>query len=80
MESVILETPLLLVGYGIAFALCVFGIFKRAGYAVHIVSAAIFIAAFTFTLLLGAGMQEALIVTLIFLSLNMTGYVRGGNK
>lgn len=78
MESVILQTPLLIVGFGIAIALCVFGIVRRSGYAVHIVSAAVFAVTFTIALLMGAGMQEVLIVTLVFLLLNMTGYVRGG--
>ena len=79
MDRVILQTPLLLIGFGKALALSVLGIVKRAGYVLHIAAAAVFVAMFALSLLWGAGMQEVLIVTLVFLALSMTGYA-GGDK
>ena len=80
MESVILGTPFLCVIFGVALALCVFGIVRRAGYVVRIIAAAVFVAAFTYALLLGATMREVLIVTLVFLAVNMSGFAKGGKQ
>lgn len=80
MESVILSTPLLLVGFGLALALCAFGFVKRTGYVIPIVSGVIFTATFTYALLLGATMREVLIVTLVFLAVNMTAFAKGGKQ
>ena len=80
MESMILSTPLLLVGFGLALALCAFAFFKRTGYVIPIISAVIFTATFTYALLLGATMREVLIVTLVFLAVNMTAFAKGGRQ
>lgn len=76
-ESVILATPALIVMFGIALALSVAGLLMRTGYVLPLVSAAISVAAVTYSLLLGAGMQEVLIVVLVFFAVHLISFTKG---
>lgn len=76
-ESIVLNSPILLVGYIIAAALCVFDIIRpSSGYVLPIISAVLFVATSVFTLLMGAEYSELCIFVLIFLALNLTAYMR----
>jgi len=74
-ESVILNSPILLLLFGIALCLCLFdkrhcgtrGIFTW-------VSAGLAIASCAYALILGAGAGEVLTVLLLFLCLNLEGW------
>ena len=76
MESVIITTPILLIGYGAALILGVIEIFKPA------LSAAFFIASTVYAVLLGATYEEIMIVILLFLFVNIItfGIHKGGRK
>ena len=58
MESVILQSPLMLCCYAAALALCAVGIVKKAGFAVTAVSVVIFVATSIYALLSGAPLEE----------------------
>ncbi len=82
MNSVILDSPILLALYCAALLLCVADIFKHVfGYALQIVAAAVFVAATAYALLLGASLNELGAVSLLFLGVNLVSFVRhGGGK
>ena len=73
MESIILNSPLLLLLYGAAILMCIFDFIKRnLGYIFPMLSAVIFVGATIYALLLGAGYVEISNVILIFLALNLS--------
>lgn len=83
MEGVIFSSTLLLVLYGTAILLSIFDMVKRAsGYLFPVLSVIIFTGTTVYALLLGAGYDEVGLVTLIFLLLNLTSYMRrrGGKE
>ena len=78
-ESVIFQSPLFLLIYGIALAVNLLGLTKKAGFVWLILSALLVIAASAFALLAGAGLYEIVTVLLIFLLINLKK-IRGAEK
>lgn len=81
-DSLLLNSPLILICYGIALFLCVFELFKRSsGYVIPIISACVSIATTAYALVAGISATEAIIVILIFLILHLTVFSgkRGGD-
>ena len=71
---VILNSPLLLILYGVALAMVIFELItKTTGYVLPLIAFAIVIGATIYALLIGAGLFEVAIVILVFLLLNMFG-------
>lgn len=78
-ESIILNDPLLLIGYGIALVLCVLGIKAKVwGYVFPIVSIIFCVLTNTYGLLKGASLYEIGAVLLVFLFVNMSAYHKDG--
>ena len=69
--SVILGSPLFLLLYGLALAVNLFGLAKKAGFLCLILSAVLVIGTSAWALLLGAGLYEIVTVFLIFLLINL---------
>ena len=82
MDSVILNTPILWVLYGIALILCIIDIkLKAFGYIFHALSVGICIVASIIALFMGASLIEVAIVITIFLIVNLGVYrLKGGDK
>lgn len=81
MESVILQSPLMLCCYAAALALCAVGIVKKTGFAVTAVSVVIFVATSIYALLSDAPLEEVGIVAIIFMCVNIAALPRGrGDK
>lgn len=85
MESVILSSPILMVGYGLAILFCLFDLFKHAtGFVFPIISLVLCTATTVAALVMGASLQEAAIAVMIFAALNLTVYLghkgKGGKK
>lgn len=74
-QSVIFNSPILLLGLAVSLVLFVVCfINKSGGYVLSIISAAVAVATLTYALLLGAAMQEVLIAALIFFLISLTGF------
>ena len=72
MTGIILNTPILIILYGIAFFFCVYDLIKKAtGYVFPLLSAGIFVCASVYAFLLGAGFAEVAAVALLFLLLHL---------
>lgn len=72
MESVILQTPIALLLYGVALALCLFDRhYKASNGVLTYVSAALAVAATVYALLMGTPMVECATVLMGFMLLNM---------
>lgn len=80
MESVILETPLLLCGFSAEFGLVVFSLIKKLGFIATVISSLIFSATLTYSLLLGAGLYEVAICSVAFFVVSMIPLCRRGGK
>lgn len=80
MDIVLFTNPILLVLFGIAIALCAVDVFRKSGYAFRIASGVVFVGALVYALLLGASMQEVLLVTLVMFALNLTAFFNGGSR
>lgn len=79
MESVILSTPLLWIGYGIALFLCLFEISKKStGHVFSVISLLLVLGNTVYALILSASYYEAGIVILIFLAINLIPVIKGG--
>ncbi len=78
MESVILSTPLLWIGYGIALFLCVCEIIKKAtGHVFFVLSLILVLGSTIYALILNASYYEVGIVILIFLIINLLPHLKG---
>jgi len=74
IDSVIFNSPLLLVLYGIALALALIELkIKATGYVMPIISFAIAVGTSIYAILLGAGLFEIAIPLVILLLLNLFG-------
>lgn len=74
IESVILTSPVLILGYGVALFLCIFDLITHSsGYVMPVFSIFLCVAMILFSLYLGASLMEICIVVLIFLLLNLLG-------
>ena len=72
MDSVILQTPLALVLYGIALALCLFDRhYKATGGIATMISTALAVGATVYALVMGATLVECATVLMVFLLANM---------
>ena len=80
-ESVIFNSPLLLICYGTALLLCVFEIKKRiSGYVLPILSALVCLLTTAYALLKGATLYETSTIILIFLIVNLSVYSKNGRE
>ena len=71
VESVILQTPILLSGFAVALALCIFALVQKMRVAATLISIAIFVATATYSLLLGAQLYEVAVCAVAFFALNL---------
>ena len=72
MDSVILQTPIALLLYGVALALCLFDRHYKASHGVlTLVSTAVAVGATVYALLMGAPLTECATVLMGFMLLNM---------
>ena len=71
MESVILQTPLLMCGFAAAFALGMFSLIKKLHCAFGIAAALIFSATLTYALLSGVPLYEAAVCAVAFFAVNL---------
>lgn len=72
MESVILQTPLALLLYGIALGLCLFDRhYKATNGILTLVSTALAVGATVYAIIMGAALVECAVVLMVFLLLNM---------
>lgn len=77
MESVILQTPILMCGFALALALCVLSLIKRLRLAMGIAAALIFSATATYALLSGAGLYEVALCAILFFMANLMPLLKG---
>lgn len=76
-SSVIFNSPILLVLYGLALAIALFELVNRStGFVLPIVSLAIVIGTSIYAILLGATLFEIAIIVLVFLLLSLIGIRR----
>ena len=73
-ESVIFNSPLLLMLYGLALAANLLGLSKKTGFFLPVFSACIAVVATALALLHGASLYEAVLVLLIFLLINLRAF------
>ena len=72
MESVILQTPLALVFYGLALGLCLFDRhYKATNGVLTMISTALAVGATAYAILMGATLVECATVLMVFMLLNM---------
>lgn len=72
MNSVILQTPLALVLYGIALALCLFDRhYRSTGGVATMISTALAVGATVYAIALGTSLAECAVVLMVFLLANM---------
>jgi len=80
-ESVLLNSPVLLIGYDLALFFCVFDLVKRSsGYVFPVISIVLCVITTVGAYLLGCSHQEISSVILIFLILNLTVFIKKGDK
>lgn len=70
-EIIILNSPLLLLLYGLALALNLFDLVKKTGMVLPVLSACLVVGTSAYALLLGAGLYEVATVIIAFLLLNL---------
>ena len=81
MESIILNSPVCLIGFIISLILCLFAIVKKAHVSVTVVSAALFVFTVTYALLKGAGLYETGAVAVLFFIVNLIPlWNQGGDR
>lgn len=74
-ESMILNTPILLLLFGISLGLCLFDrVYRNTKGWFTLCSAALAVGTAAYALILGAGMAEVATVLLLFLCLNLGGW------
>ena len=77
MESIILTTPIVLIGFITAFALLCACFLKKTHAVVLALSMLIFIASASYAVLAGAALAEVGTVSMIFFLVSAVVYVRG---
>ncbi|HIU61147.1 MAG TPA: hypothetical protein IAB69_00660 [Candidatus Coproplasma excrementigallinarum] len=80
MESVILQTPILLCGFAAAFALGVLCLAKKLPFAVNVCALFLFSATSSYALLLGAWLDELAICAVVFFIINLVPLCGRGKK
>lgn len=76
-DSVIFNTPVLLILFGAAVVLAAAGLIKRTDYLLPIASAVFAAAACIYSLLLGAELREVLVFILLLLAMYLTAFASG---
>lgn len=76
-DSVIFNTPALLILFGAAVVLAAAGLIKRTGYLLPIASAVVAASACSYSLLLGAELREVLVFVLLLLAMYLTAFASG---
>ncbi|MGN0813790.1 MAG: hypothetical protein ACI4MH_00985 [Candidatus Coproplasma sp.] len=71
MDSVILETPILLCGFAAALGLNLFALVKKLRTVAILISTVLFVATATCSLLLGASLYEVAICAVAFFAVNL---------
>lgn len=71
MDSVMLADPIIIIGFIVSFALCVFALVKRAHFAVTAVAAVLFALTLTYALTKGVDLYEAGAAASVFLILHL---------
>ena len=71
MKSVILTNPIIIIGFIISFALCIFALVKKARIPVTASSAVIFALTVTYALLAGADLYETGAAASVFLIIHL---------
>lgn len=79
-NSIILNNPLILIGFAVALCLCIFTLIKKAHRSVTVISVLIFTGTLTYALLKGAGLYEAGAVATIFFIINLLPLWKRGDK
>ena len=80
-DSIIFNSPFILVCFCLALFFCVYDLIKHSsGYIFPLISIVIAVLTIIYSLLIGAAMQEILIMVLIFFVINMTAFVRKGES
>ena len=80
MESVILSSPIIIIGYILALALCLFALLKRAHISVTVISVGLFAASSAYALLRGADLYEVGAVCCVFFIINLLPLWKKGGK
>lgn len=80
MESVILETPVILCGFTVALVLTAFTVIKKVRLFFGILSATIFVITATFSLFYGAALYEVALCAVVFFAVSMLPLCRKGDK
>lgn len=81
MESVILTDSVIIIGFIVSLALCVFALVKKTHISVTVISAVIFALTVTYSLIAGADLYEAGAVASMFLIINLLPlWKKEGNK
>ena len=76
-ESVIFNSPLLLILYGVALAVAIFELVtKTTGYVLPLLSLAIVVGASIYALLIGASLFEIAIILMVFMLISLAGIRR----
>lgn len=71
MESVMLANPIIIVGFIVSLALCVFALVKQAHSSVTVISVVIFMLTVTYALLAGADLYEIGTAASVFFIINL---------
>ncbi len=79
-NSIILNNPLILIGFAVALGLCIFTVIKKVHRSVTVISVVIFAGTLTYALLMGAGLYEAGAVSTIFFIINLLPLWKKGGK
>ncbi len=81
MENVVLTNPVVVIGFIISMALCIFAYVKKAHIAVTVISIAIFVITATYSLLKGADLYDVGTVSVVFFIINLLPlWKNGGDK
>lgn len=71
-DSVILGSPLLIVLYAVALAVCIIGIiWKKTSFITLVFSACLVVCASAYAVISGAALSEVIVVVLVFLAVNL---------
>ncbi|MFQ9424679.1 MAG: hypothetical protein ACLR3U_11895 [Christensenellaceae bacterium] len=79
-ESVILNNPIVLVGFIAALVLCGYGLIKKARFCVTAISLFLFLATAAYALLRGAGLYEVGAVAAVFFTINLLPLWKKGGQ
>jgi hypothetical protein len=79
-ESIILNNPIIIIGFLAALLLCGFALIKKTHFCVMVLSIFIFVATVTYSLLKGAQLYEVGAVATVFFIINLLLQQKNGGK